>query len=351
MTTIHYETGNLLTTDVDALVNTVNTRGIMGKGVALQFKQAFPDNYDKYRRACQRGEVRLGHMFVVETGRLRPSLIINFPTKDHWRSRSKLPDIERGLKDLQAVIRESKVESIALPALGCGNGGLSWADVRPLIEEYLGDLPDVSVLVFPPSHAPAASTMPVRTQRPRMTPGRAALIGLLDRYIGPGLGVTPLEIQKLMYFLQVAGEPLRLRYDAAKYGPYAENLNHVLQAVEGHFLRGYGDRSQRVHDAEPIELMPGAKEHAQTLLADHPETRERFDRVAQLVEGFESPYGLELLATTHWVAMEHDEAKNDPKVADQLVRAWSARKANLFTPRHIHLAWSRLQSLGWLTTS
>jgi O-acetyl-ADP-ribose deacetylase (regulator of RNase III) len=351
MTTIHYETGNLLTTDVDALVNTVNTRGIMGKGVALQFKQAFPDNYERYRKACQRGEVRLGHMFVVETGRLRPRLIINFPTKNHWRSRSKLPDIERGLEALQVVIRESNVESIALPALGCGNGGLAWDDVRPLIEEYLGDLLDVNVVVYPPSHAPVASTMPVRTQRPRMTPGRAALIGLLDRYIGPGLGVTPLEIQKLMYFLQVAGEPLRLRYDAAKYGPYAENLNHVLQAVEGHFLRGYGDRSQRVHDAEPIELMPGAVDHAQTLLADHPETRERFDRVAQLVEGFESPYGLELLATTHWVAMENDEAKKDSAVAEQLVRAWSARKANLFTTRHIQLAWSRLQSLGWLTTS
>ena len=350
MRTITYETGNLLTADVDALVNTVNTRGIMGKGVALQFKQAFPDNYDEYRRACQRGEVRLGHMFVVKTGRLRPRLIINFPTKNHWRSRSRLSDIERGLKDLQAVIGENKVESIALPALGCGNGGLVWADVRPLIQKYLGGLPDVRVVVFPPSRAPAASTMPVSTQRPRMTPGRAALIGLLDRYIGPGLGVTPLEIQKLMYFLQAAGEPLRLRYEAAKYGPYAENLNHVLQAVEGHFLRGYGDRSQRVHDAEPIELMPGAVEHAQTLLSNHPETRERFDRVAELVEGFESPYGLELLATTHWVAMGNDQARKDPKVAEQFVRAWSARKANLFTPRHIQLAWSRLQSLGWLSS-
>lgn len=348
MTSISYENRNLLVADVDALVNTVNTRGIMGKGVALQFKQAFPANYNDYRRACQKHEVRLGHMFVVKTGRLRPRLIINFPTKDHWRSGSRIADIDDGLVDLRSVIAKLGVESIAIPALGCGNGGLAWSDVRPLIEKHLGDLHDVRVLVFPPSRAPAASDPPVGTRRPRMTPGRAALVGLLDRYIGPGLGVTPLELQKLMYFLQTAGEPLRLRYVRAKYGPYAENLNHVLQAVEGHFLRGYGDRSQRVQDAEPIELIPGAVEQAQTFLADHPATRERFDRVAKLVEGFESPYGLELLATIHWVAMEEDTARTDPHAAENLVQAWSPRKANLFTPRHIHLAWQRLESLGWL---
>jgi O-acetyl-ADP-ribose deacetylase (regulator of RNase III) len=347
---IREKQGNLLAADVDAIVNTVNTVGVMGKGVALQFKQAFPDNYRAYERACKRHEVRIGHMFVFATGRMTsPRYIVNFPTKEHWRSRSRLSDIEDGLQDLRKVIAEYRIGSIAVPALGCGNGGLDWREVYPRIGEALSDLKDVDVVIYPPRQTPTAATMPVGTKRPRMTPGRAALIGLLDRYIGPGLGATPIEIQKLMYFLQAAGEPLRLQFVRGQYGPYADNLNHVLQAVEGHYLRGYGDRSGTVLDAEPIELMPGATENARSFLIDHPETHGRFDRVAALVEGFESPYGLELLASVHWVATAEDKgATTDPEVATREVQGWTSRKGRLFTERHIALAWSRLFEKGWL---
>jgi O-acetyl-ADP-ribose deacetylase (regulator of RNase III) len=145
------EQGNLLESTADALVNAVNTAGVMGKGIALQFKQAYPANFQAYKEACQRGEVRLGTMFTTETGlQDSPRYIINFPTKAHWRARSKLTDIQSGLADLRDVIRARDIHSIAVPSLGCGNGGLNWQDVRPLIIEALDDLTGLHVKLFPP---------------------------------------------------------------------------------------------------------------------------------------------------------------------------------------------------------
>lgn len=342
--------GDLLKSQVDALVNTVNTIGVMGKGIALQFRQAFPRNYEAYRRACNQGEVQMGRMFVFHTGQLQPRFIINFPTKQHWRSRSRLADIEAGLTDLVRVVRQLGISSIAVPPLGVGNGGLPWQDVRRVIHEALEQLPDIVVLLYTPSGAPAPTDMQVATTRPRMTPGRAALLGILHRYIDPGVGVSVVEIQKLMYFLQVAGQSLRLNFKAAQYGPYADNLNHVLQNVEGHYLRGYGDRSRRVDESPPLDLMPGAASEAYEFLRGDPETEDRFNRVVSLVDGFETPYGLELLATVHWVATHVDpSAATDPDSVVRQVQEWSPRKGRLFTERHIKLAWERLRDEGWLT--
>jgi O-acetyl-ADP-ribose deacetylase (regulator of RNase III) len=183
--------GDLLKSQVDALVNTVNTIGVMGKGIALQFRQAFPRNYEAYRRACNQGEVQMGRMFVFHTGQLQPRFIINFPTKQHWRSRSRLADIEAGLTDLVRVVGQLGISSIAVPPLGVGNGGLPWQDVRRVIHEALEQLPDIVVLLYTPSGAPAPTDMQVATTRPRMTPGRAALLGILHRYIDPETHVLP----------------------------------------------------------------------------------------------------------------------------------------------------------------
>lgn len=149
---IRYTAGDLLLADVQALVNTVNTVGIMGKGVALQFKQAFPQNFHAYEAACKCGQVQIGRMFVTETGRLDgPSWVINFPTKKDWRHPSRLEYVRAGLGDLVRLIRELGIKSIALPALGCGSGGLDWAQVKQAIEAAMAELPDVDVVVFPPT--------------------------------------------------------------------------------------------------------------------------------------------------------------------------------------------------------
>jgi len=335
----------MLEADVDALVNTVNTKGVMGKGVALQFRRAFPANYKAYRAACGAGDVRLGHMFVFETGRLEgPRTIINFPTKGHWRSGSRLADIEAGLRDLRRVLLELGVRSVALPPLGCGLGGLRWSDVRPLIEQALGELP-LRVLAYEPQPAPVPERMPEARERPRMTAFRATLIWLLGRYLAPGETATPLEVQKLLYFLQAAGEPLRLRFVKQRYGPYADAARHAVERLEGTYLTGFGDGTG---DAS-VRLQPGAMEEAEGFLADHPETCERYERVAELIDGFETPYGLELLATTHWVVVHEDGG--DAQTAARLVRAWTERKGRLFTDYHVAVAWDRLDDGGWFAGS
>jgi O-acetyl-ADP-ribose deacetylase (regulator of RNase III) len=340
---IEFATGNLLDADVEALVNTVNTEGVMGKGVALQFRRAYPANYEAYRAACARGDVVIGRMFVHDTGRLdRPRWIINFPTKRHWRAKSRIADIDAGLADLRDVLARLEIKSVALPALGSGLGGLHWDDVRPRIEGALHDLP-VRALVYPPQAPPAPADMPDERQPPYLTAVRAALLGLLARFATPEEGATPLAVQKLLYFLQAAGEPLQLEFARGKYGPYADATRHVVQALEGHYLIGYGDGT----GDRAIRLLPQAAAQAEAQLHDHPDTLERFERVAELIDGFESPYGLELLATTHWAANQ-DGARNADEAIDT-VRRWSARKERLFTPDHIRVAWDRLDATGWLS--
>jgi len=340
--------GNLLTADAEALVNTVNTEGVMGKGIALQFKKAFPAMFDAYRKAAKAGEIRLGSVQVWPTGQLTgPKYIINFPTKGHWKSRSRLKDIEAGLADLVAAVQELGISSIAVPPLGCGNGGLNWADVEPRIVEAFQAVPDIDVLLFTPGGTPAAAEMTTATERPAMTAGRAALVELLYRYtlqslMAPGL----IESQKLMYFLQEAGEPLRLQFAANRYGPYADNLRHVLNVVEGHFLSGFGDGSASVAVAEALTVLPGATEEAESVLSDATDTRERIARVLELASGFESAYGLELLATVHWLATR-EGTTNDLELT-QRVRSWSPRKARTFTPDHVRVAVKALRERDWL---
>ena len=340
MTTV--KTGNVLDEGAEALVNTVNTVGVMGRGVALQFKQRFPENFKAYEKACARKEVVPGRMFVFETGDLFPRLIINFPTKRHWRYRSRMEDIDAGLEDLVRVLRERGVTSVAVPPLGCGLGGLDWNEVRPKIEAALDSVPGLSAVLFEPGAAPAPA---VAGKAPNMTAGRAALIALVRRYLSGLLSpfITLLEVQKLMYFLQTAGQPLRLNYAKQAYGPYAENLRHVLRAVEGHWLSGYADGGDA--PAKELALLPGAAELADAFLADQPDTRERIERVAKLVDGYEDSFGMELLATVHWVVAEEGARTLAEAVAR--VHGWNERKKQ-FSERQIEKARARLVDQGWI---
>ena len=341
--------GNLLKAPVEALVNTVNTEGVMGKGIALQFKQAYPQMFRAYEHACKAGEVRLGKMHVVDLGGLLggPRWIINFATKGHWRARSRISDIEAGLQDLVATIKRLNIRSIAVPPLGCGHGGLEWSEVRPLIESALGHLPDVRVLVFAPGATPDAASMPNRTERPKMTIGQAALITLMDRYLGGLLDpfVSVLEIHKLMYFLQVAGQPLRLQYEAREFGPYAKNLRQVLIRIESHYTQGYGDGKDA--PTTPIELLPGAVDEAQAFLQEDAVIRQRMGRVTDLIEGYEDPVGLELLSSVHWVMLHNPGAKLSAAAAATAVHEWNARKRHMLKTEHLTKAWQHLADKGW----
>lgn len=342
--------GNLLDAPVEALVNTVNTVGVMGKGIALQFKRAYPLMFKDYAAAAKRGDLAIGHMHIWHTDQLDgPRVIINFPTKRHWRSGSKLADVEAGLNDLVEVVRRERIESIAVPPLGCGHGGLNWADVEPLIRARLAGLEDVDIRIYPPAGTPAAAQMRTEGPKPRMTLGRAALVEMIRRYSAMAIeGATPIAVQKLMYFLQVAGEDLGLNYARNYYGPYADNLRAVLRDIEGHYLEGFGDGSQLVEVSEPFRLLPGAHEAARQALSDHGETLERIDRVMDLTSGFESANSLELLASVHWIATHPmAEGESDEAIASE-VRRWSNRKARLFTTGQIHKALDAMRDRGWI---
>jgi O-acetyl-ADP-ribose deacetylase (regulator of RNase III) len=344
---IEIKRGNILKEDMEALVNTVNCVGYMGKGIALQFKKAYPANFEAYHKACSAKEVKPGRMYVFETGSiLNPKYIINFPTKRHWRGQSRLEDIEAGLKALIKEVRERGIQSIALPPLGCGLGGLDWKVVRPVIKKAFQELPNVQVLLFEPVGPPDAKTMPVRTKRPKLTIARVLFIKIMKQYTELAYRLTLLEIQKLAYFLQEAGEPLRLKYQTGLYGPYAHNLNKVLEILEGHFIRGYGDSQQP--DVE-IELLPGAVKEADQFLKDHPDSMQRLERVALLIEGFETPYGVELLSSVHWLAVHSEPKATEVESAIRLMNNWSDRKRRMFHPHHISVAWNRLNAEGWLS--
>ena len=338
--------GDITAADAEALVNTVNCVGVMGRGIALQFKRKYPENFKAYKAACDHEQLRIGTVLVHDMGQLtNPRYIINFPTKRHWKGKSKLEDIQSGLIALVAEVEVRAIRSIAVPPLGCGMGGLKWDVVRPLVEKAFRPLPDVRVLLFEPHEASTTVSVSITKERPPMTIGRAALLGLMRRYLSGGMdpSITLLELHKLMYFMQETGEPLKLRYEKGTYGPYAANLRHVLERIDGWFIEGYGGGEEQPDRS--ITLQPGAAEEAEELLRGHPQTSKRFDRVVGLIEGFETPFGMELLATVHWVAM-----KENTDSIEEVVRrtfAWNQRK-RMFREQHISLAWEVLRSKGWL---
>ena len=344
---IEYKHGDILRENAEALVNTVNCVGVMGRGIALQFKKAFPENFKAYANACKEKEVRPGKMFMFDTGHMfNPRYIINFPTKRHWRGKSRMSDIESGLQALADAAREYGIQSIAVPPLGCGLGGLNWSEVKDRIETYLKPLKDVRVVVFEPRGAPATKKMVHDRKVPNMTPGRAALVELMNRYLAGLLDpfVTLLEVHKLMYFMQETGEPLKLKFNKAHYGPYAENLRHVLSAIEGHFVLGYADGGDAPE--KQLNLIPEAVDAASKFLESHPETRKRFQKVTRLVDGFESPFGLELLSTAHWLVKKENATSREDVISKTY--AWHDRKRR-FTQRQISLAVDVLRDQDWIS--
>jgi O-acetyl-ADP-ribose deacetylase (regulator of RNase III) len=353
---ISFAQGNLLDADAEALVNTVNTVGVMGKGIALMFKEAFPKNFKEYEAACKRKQVGIGRMFVTHTGELMgPKWIINFPTKVHWRQRTKMEWITEGLKDLRRVIEEKNIRSVAVPPLGCGNGGLDWQDVRPVIEDALGSLPGVDVIAYEPTSQ--YQNVAKRSGVEKLTPARALVAELVRRYWVLGIECSLLEIQKLAWFLEQSikelalDDPLDLRFEADRYGPYAHRLTHLLNALDGSYLHC----DKRITDAGPYDVIwfdDSRKERVGLYLKSR-EARdylEALERTSALIDGFESPLGMELLATVDWLI--HRQGIR-PTVEDMMagLRRWPGgkeaadRKAGLFDARLIELALKRVGQL------
>ncbi|MGV6850754.1 MAG: type II toxin-antitoxin system antitoxin DNA ADP-ribosyl glycohydrolase DarG [bacterium] len=330
--------------DVDAIVNTVNCVGVMGKGIALQFKKKWPDNFKAYASACKAGDVVTGKMHIHELGALAtPQFIINFPTKNHWRGKSQIEFVQTGLVDLVKQVKALHIKSIAIPPLGCGNGGLAWGQVRPMIVNAFADLPNVEVRLFEDRLAPKDSAMEVNTSKPNMTAGRAAILKLLDVYGELNYGLSRVEVQKLAYFLQEAGENLNLNFVKHQYGPYSDKLRHVLNRMDGHYIRGVGDGvSHSEIVADSIALQEAEKFIQQS---DSP-LNERVTRVADLIQGYQTPYGMELLATVHW-ALKQPNVETFAQLVDY-VHGWNSRKKQLMKPEHIELARERLVQYHWL---
>ncbi len=339
---INYKTGDLLNEQTDAIVNTVNCVGIMGKGIALQFKKRWPENFSLYELACKRNEVVPGKMFIFTTGTFsNPKFIINFPTKRHWKGKSRIEDIKSGLVDLVQIIKKLEIKSISLPPLGCGLGGLEWDEVKPIIENAFSSVPEVECVVYLPKETNPSEENFKNKIAPKMTNGRAALVYLINQYLKAGLDpfITLLEIHKLMYLLQESGENLRLSYSKEYFGPYCSNLRHVLIEIEGYLIKGY-DGSDKP-DKE-INLVPGSFEESLTLIEQSPSLKSHITDVMKFVDGFESSFGLELLSTVHWLVF-HENVKTYPEVVSK-VHEWNKRKKEIFNEFHIQKAYDRVIS-------
>ena len=353
---IRYTKGNLLDSEAEALVNTVNTVGVMGKGVALMFKEAFPDNYRAYRATCKKGEVTIGRMFVYEWDAVvGPRWIINFPTKKHWRHPSRVEWIRDGLQDLLRVVREQGIRSVAIPPLGAGQGGLLWADVRQEIEQAFSNVEDVDISVYEPTAAYQNVTK--RNGVERLTPARALLAELVRRYSVLGIECSLLEIQKLAWFLErhieLAGlpNPLELRFVADRYGPYADRLKHLLDSLDGSYLHC----DKRLADAGPLDAIrfdDSKRERVAAYLksGEAQPYEETLEKTADLIDGFESPLGMELLATVDWLIHRENCEPLKDSVREGLC-AWPGgdragqRKQRLLNEALIEAALKRLATL------
>lgn len=348
---IHFQQGNLLDARADALVNTVNTVGVMGKGIALMFKERFHDNFRQYAQACKAKEVRTGKIFVTEPRELEgPRWIINFPTKQHWRSPSKLDWIVEGLQDLRQFLLANDVKSIAIPPLGAGNGGLEWGLVRPEIESALGDLIGIEITVFEPTVQ--YQNVAKRVGVEKLTVARALVAEMVRRYWVLGMECSLLEAQKLAWFLERSIErhvpednPLNLQFEANRYGPYAHRLNKLLDSMDGSYLHS----DKRIADADRLNVIWFDESKVDVIHAylnsEAKAYRTALEETAALIDGFESPFGMELLATVDWLLAREGVEPTVPAVREGL-RNWpanaGARKDRLFDDRALEIALERL---------
>ena len=336
--------GNLLDSPAESLVNTVNTVGVMGKGIALQFKEAFPVNNKIYITACKASQLQPGKLLAVKdhNALLGEKLIINFPTKKHWRHPSKYHYIEDGLQALVVLIQEQQIKSIAIPPLGCGNGGLDWVIVKQMIQKYLSPLP-ILVYVYEPN---AAVKKLLQKEEPKkeikLTPARAQLLYLLFYYESLGEYSSLFSANKLAYFLQRMGEKMRLTFVPYHYGPYAQQVEHVLYALNGVYLKGFEQKEAKAF--EPLLLNYEKLDEIKNFIDKELDNtqKHRLQQLINLIDGFQSELSLEVLATVDYILSLHP-AYNEEEVYTA-IQQWNERKNKLIKKEYVDIAYAHLKA-------
>ncbi|MFN7708270.1 MAG: macro domain-containing protein [Sphingobacteriia bacterium] len=338
---IRFTQGNLLQSEAEALVNTVNTVGVMGKGIALQFKEAFPANFKAYREASKHNELAPGKLLVLRDKNLQygEKIIINFPTKTHWKGASKYEYIESGLVALRKLLLKGEIQSIAIPPLGCGQGGLDWARVKLMILEHLQGLETVIDVYEPNSEIKATlQAQPMHKKPVKLTRARAMLLYALFHYEQLGEQSSPFSANKLAYFLQRLGEPMKLEFKPYIYGPYDEKVTHVLYALNGQYLKGLEQKQAK--SFEPLLLDYSKWKEVSTYVAEqlNEAEQDRLQRLIQLLTGFESELSLELLATVDFILARNPEYNQ--KQVMEAIRRWNRRKERLFKEEYVQIAYN-----------
>lgn len=337
---IYYKTGNILESNADALVNTVNTQGVMGKGIALQFKNAFPVNYKIYQEACKKNKLKIGDLLVVEDNGLLSGnkIIINFPTKTSWRSPSEYSYIEKGLNELLKVIEKYNIDSIALPPLGSGNGGLDWSIVRKMIEDKFSLLP-ISIYIYEPS---SQIQEKLKSERVPLTDARAMLLYMLYHLVGNGEFVSEFSSEKICYFLQRFGakEYFKLEYKPNFYGPYSGKVKYVINYLNGSYIMGYSSMDKKPFEA--LQLVPDGFEKVDVYINSKPELLKIVSETKDFLEGFYSDFALEILSTIDYISLEENTFEIE-KIKTSLEN-WSERKRTLFSnERFINITLNHLK--------
>lgn len=294
---LHFTNADLFSIEAEAIINTVNCVGVMGKGIALEFKKRFPANFKLYEQACEQKLVQPGQMLIYDSAALfGHRYIINFPTKRHWRAASRLEDVQSGLLDLRQQLQKLGIKSLAMPALGCGLGGLDWTQVRALIEQQLGDMHDIEIYVCEPQQRSSGSGAKLAKQQGKaaakpeakneLTAARAALvdcIGAFQRHFGRSPHYN--HLQAIAYLLQQSGLVLRLNFKLKQQQLHAANFDKTLAQLENYLL---------VFDAaatlpyQGAELLPGAEREAMHLLGNMPQIAACSARVKQLMSAYRS---------------------------------------------------------------
>jgi len=351
---IHYVKGNLLESKAEALVNTVNTVGVMGKGIALQFKEAYPENFRVYYNACRKKELHIGNVLIVEDSNLTsgPKIIVNFPTKTHWRYPSEYSYIRMGLQSLRREIISRHIRSIAIPPLGSHNGGLDWFRVKQMIELALADV-KCEIYLYEPSEAIVER---MKAERVKLTPARAMLLLMFADMNRCGEFASVFAAEKLIYFLQRLGAKniFHIEFKPYHYSPYSGGkVAHMLYYMNGSYVKGMGGMNARPFDY--IWLTDDAASEAQKYIGDYKDSQLRkiCDKAKNFLRGDYSNYSLELLSTVDYLLESQPEMQgwknaDEGKVTNflmQKIQQWSSRKEKLFTPSLVASAMKKLKDI------